>query len=776
MTAHAAAHAVAAPPRERVRLTVGGIVQGVGFRPSVYRCARQFGVAGFVANSLAGVTIEAEGSPEAVAAFLRKVIDAPPAGARVVNVEVESLAPTGEATFEVRASSLEGERTATVLPDLATCDDCLRELFDADDRRHRYPFINCTHCGPRHSIVEDLPYDRSRTSMRGFPMCAACRAEYEDPADRRFHAEPIACAACGPQLALWDAAGAPLAARDAALLVAAVAIRDGAIVAVKGLGGFHFVADARNDAAVRRLRERKLREEKPFAVMFPSRAVAEVLCDVGDAERALLMSPQSPIVLVRRRERALAESVAPHNPWIGAMLPYTPLHHLLLAELRFPVVATSGNRSDEPIATDNLEALSRLDGIADCFLVHDRPIVRAIDDSVVRIIAGRPMLLRRARGFAPAPAVERPMPEGILALGGHMKNAIALTTRRSVILGPHIGDLDTVPARDAYDRAVGDLMRLHDIRPRLVARDAHPDYYSSRVAEASGLPVVTVQHHLAHVVSCMAEQGLAPPVLGVAWDGTGYGPDGTVWGGEFLVVTETGWRRAAHLRTFRLPGGESAVREPRRSAVGLLFAAFGREALAMSDLAPVAAFTEPERATLAVMLERGLNAPVTSSAGRLFDAVAALTGLRQRSSYEGQAAMLLEWLAEVGERDDRSRPPYPFPVVADGPASPLIVDWRPALCEILADVRRSEPAGAIARAFHLGLATAIAEVAVRIGEPAVVLTGGCFQNAFLAEAAIGQLRHGGLTPHWHRSVPPNDGGLAVGQAVWAARLIERGDA
>ena len=762
------ADAAGVVPRERVRLRIDGVVQGVGFRPSVYRRARQFGVAGFVANSPAGVTIEAEGAAGAVADFVRTVVDAPPRGARVVNVEIETLAPIGDVAFEVRTSLLEGERAAAVLPDLATCDDCLRELFDPADRRHRYPFTNCTHCGPRYSIVEDLPYDRSRTSMRRFPMCAACRAEYADPADRRFHAEPNACPVCGPQLALWDAAGAVLATHDPALLAAAQAIRDGAIVALKGLGGFHLVVDARNDAAVRRLRARKAREEKPFAVMFPSLTAVEDACAVGEEERRSLVSPQRPIVLVRRGRSDLAESVAPENPCVGAMLPYTPLHHLLLGSLAFPVVATSGNRSDEPIVTEEREAPSRLAGIADVFLVHDRPIVRAIDDSVVRIVAGRPMVLRRARGFGPAPAVEREgIPEGILALGGHMKSALALTHRRGVILGQHIGDLDTALARDAYDGARDDIVRLHGVPPRLVVRDEHPDYHSSRVAEASGLTVVAVQHHLAHVAAGMAEHRLAPPVLGVAWDGTGYGPDGTVWGGEFLLVTEAGWRRVAHLRTFRLPGGEEAVREPRRSALGLLFAAFGREGLAMTDLAPVAAFTERERATLAVMLERGVNAPVTSSAGRLFDAVAALMGLRQRSSYEGQAAAQLEWSA-VGV-EDRSPRSYSFPVIREPGSAPLVVDWQPALEEILVDIRRGDPAGGIALAFHRGLAAAIAEVASRIGEPAVVLTGGCFQNARLTEATIESLRGRGLTPHWHQSVPPNDGGLALGQAMWAAR-------
>lgn len=761
-----------ASPRERVRLRIGGVVQGVGFRPSVYRRAQELGVAGFVANSPAGVTIEAEGARETLADFVRQVVESPPDGARVVDVQVESLAPVGEVEFEVRASVLEGERTAVVLPDLATCEDCLRELFDPADRRFRYPFTNCTHCGPRHSIVEDLPYDRARTSMRGFPMCSSCQAEYRNPADRRFHAEPNACPNCGPRLELWGGSGEALAERDPALLATAAALRDGAIVAVKGLGGFHLVVDARNESAVRRLRERKVRDEKPFAVLFPALAAVEALCAVGDEERRLLTSPQRPIVLLRRTAGALAEAVAPSNPFIGAMLPYTPLHHLLLAELRCPVVATSGNRSDEPIVTDECDARSRLLGIADLFLVHDRPIVRAIDDSVARIVAGRPMILRRARGFAPSAVVEQPMPAGIVALGGHLKSAIAHTHAGGVVLGQHLGDLDTPLARDAYDRARDDVVRLHAVRPRLVVRDDHPGYHSSRVAEASGLPVVVVQHHVAHVAACMAEHGLAAPVLGVAWDGTGLGTDGTIWGGEFLRITDTGWRRVAHLRTFRLPGGEAAVREPRRSAIGLMFEVGGREALSMTDLAPVASFSERERATLAAMLERGLNAPVTSSAGRLFDAISALAGLGLHSTYEGQAATRLEW---AGAHADGAPPrSYEFPVVDRADRTPMVVDWEPALREILADVRRGTPAGEIARALHGGLAAAIAEVAARVGDASVVLSGGCFQNALLTETAIAQLRGRGLTPWWHQSVPPNDGGLALGQAVWAARSTGRG--
>ena len=708
-------------------------------------------------------------------------------------------------------------------------------------------------------------------------MCAACRAEYEDPADRRFHAEPNACPACGPKLELWDGEGSGFAEGDAALTAAAAAIRDGGIVAVKGLGGFHLVVDARNDGAVRRLRARKHREEKPFAVMFPSLAAIEAQCDIRPEEAALLTAPERPIVIVRTRTPSplvgegvslsepraslekrgegvpvrpgdtrsahvlpkeaseprrgpphpsglsasvaslppahansdssefatlaaevgytrlqwpkalphqggggvrssagdsLAPSVSPDNPTVGAMLPYTPLHHLLMAELGFPVVATSGNRSDEPIVIDEADAVARLGGIADLFLVHDRRIVRPVDDSVARIVAGRPLLLRRARGYAPAPAIEGEMPPGILALGGHLKATVALTHAAGAVLSQHIGDLGTAEACDAYDRTVADLARLHAVTPRIAVRDLHPDYHSSRIADASGLPTIAVQHHVAHVAACMAEHRLEPPVLGVSWDGTGYGPDGTVWGGEFLVIAEAGWRRVAHLRPFRLPGGEAAVREPRRSALGLLFELFGPACLAMTDLVPVAAFTEAERNVLAAMLTRGVNAPVTTSAGRLFDAVAALLDLRQRSTYEGQAAMQLEWAAGEDAGDPVWRSAYSLAVTN---AAPIIVDWEPAIRALLADLRAGTPVAAIAAAFHRGLATVIAEVAARIGEKRVVLTGGCFQNAFLTEAAIAALSAAGLVPYWHRLVPPNDGGLALGQAAWAASLVERGE-
>src|SRR5271166_896529 len=694
--------------RVRSRILVCGAVQGVGFRPFVHRRATALGLAGWVINSSLGVVIEAEGDPERIAALVRNIREGPPANATVDSVETSTIAARWDDGFEIRASDAAGACTAQVLPDFATCADCLGELFDPSDRRYRYPFINCTHCGPRYSIIEDIPYDRARTSMRRFAMCPACRAEYDNPADRRFHAEPNACADCGPRIALWDASGAALYHDDGALIAAAAALRAGSIIAVKGIGGFHLLADARDEAAVRRLRARKRREEKPFAVMFPSLADVAASCCVRPAEEALLTAPARPIVLLRRTGGPIAAAVAPGNPWLGALLPYAPLHHLLMRELGFPVVATSGNITDEPIVSDEREALERLGGIADLFIVHDRPIVRPVDDSVARVVGGRELLLRRARGYAPAPIGLKGVRSGILAFGGHLKSTVALTHAGSAVLSQHIGDLETVEARAAHTRAAADLVQLHAEPPVLVVRDLHPDYASTRAAETSGLPVLAVQHHLAHVAACMAEHGLEPPVLGVAWDGTGYGPDGTIWGGEFLLVVAGGWSRFAKLRPFRLPGGDRAIREPRRAALGLLYEAYGERAFEMSELTPIAAFSPTELGVVRRMLSRGVNAPVTSSAGRLFDAFAALASLRQTCGYEGQAAIELE--GAVFERAAGQR--YRFPL-RQGDDAALVLDWAPALCEAIADLRAGVPIAQISAAFHDGLSTAIADVAAR---------------------------------------------------------------
>jgi len=750
----------------RLRVTIRGAVQGVGFRPFVFRLAEELGLTGWVNNSAQGVFIEVEGRREQLQSFLLRIPREKPPRAFIQSLESSWLDPVGFAKFEIRESIAAGAKTALILPDIATCPECLREVFDPANRRHRYPFTNCTHCGPRFSIIESLPYDRLNTTMKRFAMCDECRAEYEDPRDRRFHAQPNACPNCGPQLELWDRAGQVLFRRDGALQQAAHAIRRGEIVAVKGLGGFHLLVDARNERAVRRLRELKHRDEKPFALMAPSLIDAQALCEVSELEDRLLTSPESPIVLLRRRGDmgGIAEAIAPRNPCLGVMLPYTPLHHLLLAELGFPVVATSGNLAEEPICTDERDALRRLNDIADLFLVHDRPIARHVDDSIVRVVMDREMVLRRARGFAPLPVhLARQSLPPQLAVGAHLKSSVALAVGGDVFISQHIGDLESEAAFDAFRRVIGDFERLYDARPESVTCDAHPDYLSTKFARQFGVPVRAVQHHFAHVVSCMAENDLDRPVLGVAWDGTGYGTDGTIWGGEFFRATRHDFERVAHLRQFRLPGGDSAVREPRRSAVGLLYEVFGDALFGLKELAPVQGFTRAELQIVRQMLHKQLNAPVTSSAGRLFDAAAAIAGLRQETRYEGQAAMEWEFAADGYQTDEA----YPFRI-RDG-QSPLVIDWEPMIRAMLDDVAENEPVGWLAAKFHNALAEMIVAVARRIGREQVVLSGGCFQNRYLTERAVRRLEQENFRAYWHQRVPPNDGGIALGQMVAASK-------
>jgi hydrogenase maturation protein HypF len=752
----------------RARVVVHGAVQGVGFRPFVYRLAGDLELAGWVSNTGHGVFIEVEGPRPAVDRFLVRLDEERPPRAVVASRECSLLDPAGYAGFEIRESEAATEPSAFVLPDIATCSDCLRELLDPADRRFRYPFINCTNCGPRFTIIEGLPYDRDRTSMKTFAMCPACAREYRDPRNRRFHAQPNACPVCGPSLAFWNPGGGVLSVGDQALRQTAAAIASGAIVAVKGLGGFHLLADAASDEAVRRLRARKHREEKPFALLFPSLSSIEAACVVSPIEARLLESPEAPIVLVARRREsaAIAAAVAPGNPQLGVMLPCTPLHHLLMRDLARPVVATSGNLTDEPICTDEREALARLGGVADRFLVHDRPIVRHVDDSIVRVLGGREMVLRRARGYAPLPVPLPSEPPPTLAVGGHLKNTIGVSVGRQFFISQHIGDLETPEATTAFERTIAAFRDLYRVEPARVAADLHPDYRSTRYANELGLPVLRVQHHFAHVAACMAENDLDAPVLGVAWDGTGFGTDRTIWGGEFLVPHDDGFERVATLRPFRLPGGERAVREPRRTAFGLLHEVYGDTLVSRTDLAPVAAFGERERRVLARMLARDLNAPVTTSAGRLFDAVASLCGLCQRMSFEGQAAMALEFA--IDERES-GRYPVSLGRRADGP---LVLDWTPAIEAVIGDVSRCASPGVVAARFHRALASAIVDVARRIGISRVVLTGGCFQNRWLLEETIDGLERAGFRAYWHQRVPPNDGGIALGQAVvagWAAR-------
>ncbi len=838
-----------ASQRARLKLTVRGAVQGVGFRPFVFRLATGLGLAGWVNNSPQGVFIEAEGPGAELEKFLLRLETEKPPRSFIQSLEASWLDPAGYTAFEIRPSEIGGNKTALVLPDIATCPDCLREIFDPKNRRHRYPFTNCTNCGPRFSIIESLPYDRANTSMKKFTMCPECQAEYDEPHSRRFHAQPNACPVCGPRLELWpgsrvcENAESPRSHERGydALLAAAQAIREGKIVVVKGLGGFHWMVDARNEEAMHRLRERKQREEKPFALMFPSLESVKAECEVSPLEERLLRSPESPIVLLKKivnRKSQIVNAVAPGNPCLGAMLPYTPLHHLLMAELGFPVVATSGNLSDEPICTDEHEALERLGGIADVFLVHNRPIVRHVDDSIVRVMLDRELVLRRARGYAPLPIqlrnadcgkqitargnarptenpkseIRNPKSEIVLAVGAHLKNAVALTIGNQVFISQHIGDLETEQAHSAFRRVIADFEKLYEAVPQIIAADLHPDYLSTKfadelVAQASrpvgktqtgGLCHVGVQHHIAHVLSCMAENEIAPPALGVSWDGTGHGLDGTVWGGEFFLVTDESIERIAHLRPFRLPGGDQAVKEPRRTALGLLYEMCGESIFSGQSVrregapnstrgacAPPAVFSSAELATLKTMLAKQLNSPVTTSMGRLFDAVASLVNLRQQIHFEGQAAMELEFALDGVETDEA----YPLRIADCGlrnkmasegetnselrtPNSEMILDWSPMIEGILADVKTGIPAGVISAKFHNALAEGIVAVAKRAGQNRVVLSGGCFQNRYLTERAMRRLQAEGFRPYWHQRVPPNDGGIALGQVVAALRRKE----
>jgi len=854
---------------QRLAVAVRGVVQGVGFRPFVYNAATRLQLTGWVRNEAAEVRIEAQGVPTALGEFLHQLQHHPPPQARVDAVESREIPPVdGEAAFEILASGGESAPRPTIPADMAICPECLAEIASPVERRYGYPFTNCTNCGPRWSIIESLPYDRPRTSMAAFEMCPACRAEYQNPADRRFHAQPIACPVCGPQVELLDAAGKRLAGKADALAAAARALLDGKILALEGLGGFQLLVDATDAEAVARLRRRKRRPDRPFAVMLGTLDAVRLHCRVSDEEAAVLQSHQAPIVLLRRisgqwpdvsgqwpvvsgqcetasggipnpqipnpksenlqisksPNLQIAPAVAPGNPYLGVMLPYTPLHHLLLAAVGKPVVCTSGNLSDEPMAIDIADALKRLGEIADVFLTHDRPIVRPVDDSIVRVTANGRRILRRARGYAPLPidvSVLAAAAPTVLAVGGHLKNTVALAlgeaqtpsppaplpkgegtvllplskgagtfslplpkgegselpTLRAprptplsvpVILGAHVGDLDSPLSVAVFRRAIDDLLGFFHAKPDVVACDLHPDYASTRHAEQLaarwGVPLVRVQHHHAHVAAVMAEHGLAGPVLGFAWDGTGYGPDGTVWGGEALVCQGADYRRAAHFRTFRLPGGESAIREPRRASLGLLFELLGDEARWHASTW----FNAAELDGLMSMLARGVNSPLTSSLGRLFDAVAVLVGLPPTVSFEGQAAMSLEFAADEGVSES-----YPLNLSSEGDVA--IIDWGPMLRELLADRAAGLGVARLAARFHDWLAEAAAAVALKVAEqkqltPAelpVAISGGCFQNALLDRLMHERLSAAGFSVYTQHSTPPGDGGIALGQVFVA---------
>jgi hydrogenase maturation protein HypF len=772
--------AMRTPTRERREISVRGIVQGVGFRPFIYALAQRHGLAGLVRNDAEGVHIEAEGSPEELDVFLQEIREKAPPLAVVEAVAWRPLAVRKERGFRIEESREGARRRALISPDVATCGECLTELFDPADRRYRYPFTNCTNCGPRFTITRSVPYDRAMTTMAHFEMCLECQREYDNPSDRRFHAQPNACPVCGPSVKLLDRFGHELHGKpEDPILRVAWMLHGRAILAIKGLGGYHLACDPFNEGAVRTLRGRKVRQDKPFALMARDLEQVRELCRVEPEEEALLTSPARSIVLLERLPSCeVAEEVAPHQNTLGVMLAYTPLHHLLLHDAGIPLVMSSGNNSDEPIAYRDEEAFEQLGEIADFFLIHDRPIHMRCDDSVVRIVSGQMHHIRRSRGYAPAPlGVAESLGQHTLACGGELKNTFCVVKERHVFLSHHIGDLENYETLRSFREGVEHYCRLFDVQPELVAYDLHPEYLSTKYArelEEAGLQAVGVQHHHAHIASCLAdnERPGEERVIGVALDGTGYGTDGAVWGGEFLAGSiETGFVRRAHLEYAPLPGGAAAIRQPWRMALAQLVTLYGEEETSKLPLAVVRRSGERNVQLIARLVEHKLNTPPTSSAGRLFDAVAALAGVpgTQRATYEGQAAVELELAAE----GPASRG-YPFRLRPEGEG--WVVETRGIIGGVVEDLLAGREIGEISSRFHRTMAEVVVagcgEIREREGVSAVALSGGTFQNLLLTEQVLELLAGKGFTVYRHRRVPTNDGGLALGQAVLADRVFK----
>jgi len=762
-----------------VTIIVRGAVQGVGFRPTVFRLARRYGISGWVCNDLNGVTINAVGTNENIEKFETALKTNPPPAARIEEIIRSDAVPGGEiGEFKIISSKEEGTIKISVTPDLAVCPDCTAEIRDQTNRRYRYPFTNCVNCGPRFTIIEGLPYDRPNTSMKKFPMCRECRQEYDDPANRRFHAQPNACPSCGPQPALWNHTGSTIAVGNDALVETSKRLREGAIVALKGIGGFQLLVDARSEKRVTALRMLKNRPQKPFALMMPSIEQACVYCELDEKEKDILLSPSAPILLAKTRAHVsgvlIAEAVNPGISLLGIMLPYSPLHLLLMDELGFPLVATSGNLSEEPICIDETDAVSRLSEIADFFLVHDRPIVRPADDSVVRLVMDRPLIFRAARGYAPISFRHSGEKPSVLAIGPHQKNTFAVSLQERVLISQHIGDLENAQATAALAKNLDDFSEFFKIKPSIAACDLHPDYRSTSFAEGLKIPIMRVQHHYAHALSCMRDNGLNAPTLAIIWDGAGYGFDKTIWGGEFLKITGQGFSRFAHFKEFSLPGGEKAVIEPKRSALSLLFELFGDDLfnprfMHRKVIEHLFETLQPgQLSVLRTMLQKKINCPRTSSAGRLFDGVAAIIGIGCDATYEGQAAMALECAVGSPITDEYYAPRQDF----TESSFPLIVDWRPIIEGILFDVAGNISADLIAAKFHNSLAHAAVMVARLAKEKTIVLSGGCFQNKYLTEKVVKLLKQEGFEPFWHKSVPPNDGGISLGQIAAVFRELK----
>jgi hydrogenase maturation protein HypF len=755
----------------RKAIDVTGIVQGVGFRPFVYRLANAHGLTGFIANTPAGVSIEVEGPADRIDQFLERLPKEIPPLAKITSLRLHDTEAQGADGFRIVSSHLGEQPRALISPDVVVCDDCLREMQDPRDRRFHYPFINCTNCGPRFTIIRDIPYDRARTSMAAFRMCAACQAEYDNPADRRFHAQPNACWDCGPQVQLLSATGQSLEVAEP-IREAARLLQDGRIVAVKGLGGFHLACDAKSETAVDLLRERKRRVEKPFAIMVRQTEDVERLCVLDELSRRQLLSRERPIVILPRKLQAdVASGVAPGNRYLGVFLPYTPLHYLLFSSGTFEaLVMTSGNLSEEPIAIDNAEAVERLRNIADVFLVHHRDIFRRCDDSVVRIAAGQPQKFRRSRGYVPVPVALEQESEPILAVGGELKNTICVVRGAEAFLSQHVGDLENLESYGFFEEAVEHFQRILEVRPKVIAYDLHPDYFSTRWAlQREGVELVPVQHHHAHIAACMAENHLDGKVIGVALDGTGYGTDGAIWGGEILLAGYANFERAAHFQYVSLPGGAAAIHEPWRVAVSYLAKHYGNDVNAL-DL-PFLKEIDPRKLNVILqMAQRDVQSPRTSSCGRLFDAIAALVGLRAKVNYEAQAAIELEMAAH----DSKDQGAYPFDLLAANSGWQIgtrsLFDW------LIADIRKSAKVADMSRRFHNGLVAVLVELLEKIREQhglsGVCVSGGCFQNVLLFESLLAALREKQFDVYFHTEVPAGDGGISLGQALIAAHVLK----
>ena len=756
---------------KRVRYLFSGVVQGVGFRPFIYRLAVKNSLCGFVQNRPDGVLIEVQGSVAAIDSFLAGVRQELPPLADVTNISSKDIAIQPDDNFRIIESERRGDGDVHISPDIAICKDCLKELFDPLDRRYRFPFINCTNCGPRLTIIKSIPYDRINTSMACFPLCPQCHAEYENPADRRFHAEPNACPLCGPKIQLLNETGNKVNT-DEPIKTAIGLLKEGKILAIKGLGGFHLSVDARNDEAVRRLRSRKFREEKPMAIMVKNLENVKHFANVNEEEEKLLSSPQRPIVLLKKKNSStVSEQVAPGVPNLGVMLPYTPLHYLLLEKDFDALVMTSANQIDEPICIKNREALIRLKEIADYFLIHNRDILVRCDDSIVMFAGGKQQLLRRSRGFVPKPIVLKDSFPDVLALGPQLKATQCIVKGNFAFLSPHIGDMETPQARDFFQESLTLMKKITESNPEVIACDYHPAYYSTKVAEElTGVKVVRVQHHHAHIVSCMAENKISGDVIGLAMDGTGYGLDGNAWGGEFLVVNETEFKRLGHLQYFVLPGGQKAIHEPWRIAASLLALAYGQS---WPDIAAQLGILPPgfNSKVFDKIIENKINSPLSSGLGRLFDGVAAIIGLRKTVSFEGQAAMELEGLS-----DQKADAPFPFEISADG-ENCFILDISSIIRAIVNNILAGKSKKEISSSFHRTLAVAFAAMCERIREKTginrVFLSGGCFQNKILLEESITQLENIGFMVYHHSQIPTNDGGIALGQAVIAGAIAKK---